>query len=773
MRNSRIIERNPSHLVYLALAILLLIPFSIWAVMDSPSQVERNLFTLINALPDWLEPVLFVVMQLGAFAAVFVIGAIFLLFRKWHIARTVMSAGTIAWLVSKIMKAEIGRGRPDGIIELFELRNIASGLGYPSGHAAVAFALAFSLAPYASVWQRRVMYFLAFMVGIARVYVGVHLPFDIIGGFLIGFSAALLMHVTFGIKRFSYSSKLVKRSLEKYGHKVRSIKALNVDARSSIVYKVRTSAGKYLLKVYGPSHKSSDWLFKVHRKLVFRHTEGETPFISLKQLAEHEAFMSMYAQSKGVYTPAIEQLMQTDEDIVYTMQPFIKGTALDRLDSLTLKQNEAVWRQLKILHDNDISHGDLRAGNIMLDEEGKLLIIDFDFAQVAPKDYHKKRDIVELMVSLALISSPEETVKSALRVLPKESLLSSMSLLNKRVLSKATRTKLKKRDSLLESVIAEVESQTGEKVDRPAPFTKVQVNIILTIIALGLAAYFLAPQLGELTTVLDHVSQINWWYTPALLAVSFATYLSAGLKLLGAIPKKQSYITLVLLQLAGSFVNRITPSSVGGYGLNTVYIIKQGFDKLHGALIMLLPRVVDAVISVILLIAGLQLVDFRIPNIDIPYTALYVAAGILLAAAGISLFFNTVRNYLAEQLGKFKKSLDIVTDSRQVIYLIGGSLLLTLTFGSALWLSVQAVGSQVSLLGAVVVMLASAVIGSASPAPGGLGVEEASLVTGLSFLGVSIPLAIIAVVLYRLATFWVPIPFGALSFQYLRDRDYV
>ena len=75
------------------------------------------------------------------------------------------------------------------------------------------------------------------------------------------------------------------------------------------------------------------------------------------------------------------------------------------------------------------------------------------------------------------------------------------------------------------------------------------------------------------------------------------------------------------------------------------------------------------------------------------------------------------------------------------------------------------------LIGAV--YLGAAALAAIAPTPGGLGAIEAALVAGLTGVGMSSGLAVSAVLLYRLATYWLPVVPGWLSWRLLQRGEYV
>jgi undecaprenyl-diphosphatase len=113
----------------------------------------------------------------------------------------VLLASSGGWLVNTALKAMFNRTRPDVVPHLREVMTSS----FPSGHALTSAAVYLTLgALLMRIAQGRVAKFycmamamlVTILVGSSRVYLGVHYPTDVLAGWLIGLSWALLCWVT-------------------------------------------------------------------------------------------------------------------------------------------------------------------------------------------------------------------------------------------------------------------------------------------------------------------------------------------------------------------------------------------------------------------------------------------------------------------------------------------------------------------------------------------------------------------------------------------------
>jgi undecaprenyl-diphosphatase len=149
------------------------------------SDREARVFRRFNAASDRLEAPLWAVMQAGSLGAVFAVAGAKWAAHRQREAIIVLALGAAVWLGVKLVKPLIGRGRPADHLDGVTVRGQPqSGLGYPSGHAAVSTTLVLSATSPGPM--RLIGLSIAAVAGSSRMYVGAHLPLDVAGGYAAG-----------------------------------------------------------------------------------------------------------------------------------------------------------------------------------------------------------------------------------------------------------------------------------------------------------------------------------------------------------------------------------------------------------------------------------------------------------------------------------------------------------------------------------------------------------------------------------------------------------
>jgi undecaprenyl-diphosphatase len=145
----------------------------------------------ITALGSAPVLVLFVLAVAGALAAR----------RQYHAVLLLLAATVGGILLNDVLKGLFGRPRPDTALHLTDVRS----LSFPSGHAMESAIIYLTLAALmARLVQGRTLrlYVLAvaalvtLLVGLSRVYLGVHYPSDVLAGWTAGLAWALLCWTT-------------------------------------------------------------------------------------------------------------------------------------------------------------------------------------------------------------------------------------------------------------------------------------------------------------------------------------------------------------------------------------------------------------------------------------------------------------------------------------------------------------------------------------------------------------------------------------------------
>ena len=155
------------------------------------------------------------------------------------------------------------------------------------------------------------------------------------------------------------------------------------------------------------------------------------------------------------------------------------------------------------------------------------------------------------------------------------------------------------------------------------------------------------------------------------------------------------------------------------------------------------------------------------------YIALAVLGAVVLVVLALPAGRRLVRSRVAPALGQvIPRLLDIAQKPAKLAEGVGGALLLTFAYILCLDASLRAVGSHANFAALAVVYLTGSAVGSIVPTPGGVGAVELALAGGLSTIAhVPGPYALSAVLVFRLITFWLPVPIGWAALNWLQRHD--
>lgn len=164
-------------------------------VMRDPNDPSRGMG------PAWLPPVAIFITNLGSttmLTALPVLATAYLFWRRQRRAAAYVACASLGGLVLiLLLKHLFGRPRPDVVPHLVQVTSTS----FPSGHSMMSAVIYLSLAVllFEAAGRRRMKAFLiplalalSGLIGLSRVYLGVHYPTDVVGGWAAGTAWALL-----------------------------------------------------------------------------------------------------------------------------------------------------------------------------------------------------------------------------------------------------------------------------------------------------------------------------------------------------------------------------------------------------------------------------------------------------------------------------------------------------------------------------------------------------------------------------------------------------
>ncbi|HVS58535.1 MAG TPA: lysylphosphatidylglycerol synthase transmembrane domain-containing protein [Candidatus Saccharimonadales bacterium] len=295
--------------------------------------------------------------------------------------------------------------------------------------------------------------------------------------------------------------------------------------------------------------------------------------------------------------------------------------------------------------------------------------------------------------------------------------------------------------------------------------------------SLAILLYVVVPQFATFRHSLSLLRSASWLLLSLAVFLEIATFFVAAFVLWVLAVKPVRYSRSLIVQGASGFTNRLLPAGLGGMGIKAAFLHRSRHTTVQATGVAIMNNALGFVGHFVLL--AIVLIVYPASQFHIGATskmwALRAAIAVVVLAVMATIIyasklFVSARRKLAA-LGHTFKSYS----TRIPALLAGllGSVGITVCNMAIFFVCAHALGSRLSIADVVIISTVGMAAAAVTPTPGGLGGVEAGLVAGMVGFGSTDDVALAAVLLYRLLTYWLPIVPGLLLFHISLRRKYV
>jgi tRNA A-37 threonylcarbamoyl transferase component Bud32/membrane-associated phospholipid phosphatase len=368
--------------------------------------------------------------------AVVVGGLAFKRFR--HVLVFLLTVLAASW-ISGTMAAVLSRPRP------YNVEILAGWQGYSHPSRVVADLAVASLGiGYVMIeqgpWRQRYKWLAGIAIGalgVARVYLAVDHPTDVLVAVVVGVTVSLVAfrtltpHEAFPVSyRRGRTAHLdvtgtrgvaIRSALEdQLGLVLMDVAPFGLEGSGGstpLRIKVKGDPPTYLFgKLYAANHLRADRWYKLGRTLLYGRLEDEARFTTVRQLVQYEDYMLRLMQAAALPTPEpygfVEITPQREYLLVTEFATGAQEIGSCQIDDPLIDHGLDVVRRL---WEGGLAHRDIKPSNLLV-KDGELLLIDVAFGEVRPSPWRQAVDLANMMLVLALQSTPERVYQRAVRV---------------------------------------------------------------------------------------------------------------------------------------------------------------------------------------------------------------------------------------------------------------------------------------------------------------------------------------------------------------------
>jgi uncharacterized membrane protein YbhN (UPF0104 family) len=760
--------RRPADLLYAvsAFVIILVVLGSIRLLPAGSGEVANDVSHWVTHIPHWLSYSAAVVSGVTCF--VLVLMALVVLVRfDWRDARNACAAG-LAGAAAAIVTTVIWRIQ-DGTVEQAVLhgRNPST---FVVDTAFVAFAVGTDLtrrSHWSRWWPRSGAALL-----ISGLAVGTLTPYAVgivlFGGLLVGWLARWLLRTASALP----SPAQLIRWLVGHGVPAADLSAPDPASRARMVGKLADGT-PIQVRLAGRDTRGAGLARKLWALVRLRRAVAGHVALSSRAQIEQLALSCYLAQQASVTGPVVVLLAEMPSETLALVTTIPAEPPVPAV--VSKRAAVAMFAALRALHGKGVAHHDLRPANLFMTED-TAGFRSLDTAEPAASELARRLDVVQLLATLADEVGPADSVTALREGYGWVDEIAVSAVLQPIALApwgwRAMRAAQGSLRAIRQELLADGEGSPGQV----ARLERFRWQTVISVVSVTVAVYLLV--FGLSSDNLGRLANANpWWVVVAVLA-SAITYTAAAANLAAFVPKRLSIWLGTRVQLAAKYVGVALPPTVGHLAVNARYLHKEHLDEEDIAAAVALSQIVNIVTTVLLVIVlGVLTGSGFSPLKLVPLEDLLIGGGAIAAVTLALMVLPRTRVMLRDVVwprirGIGPRLLDAGSHPLRLAYSIGSNLVLTAAYVGSLLAALWSLGIHPGILAVALAYLAGNAVGSAAPTPGGLLTVEAAMAATLHLLtGISTTEALLAVLIFRIATFWLPIPVGWFCYLRLSRRN--